>query len=340
MIKLKPIIIGKYKLDMNVILAPMSGVSDLPFRRIVKKMGAGLVISEMIASQAMVRNTRQTMRMVEKCEGEVPSVVQLAGCDPDVMADAAKLNEDMGAHIIDINFGCPMKKIVNNYAGSHLLRDEDLACKILDSVVRAVPKLPVTLKMRTGWDDNSRNAAGLSKKAEDLGIKMITIHGRTRCQLYTGKADWDFISTVKNAVNIPVIGNGDVKTPEDAMELLKRSNADGVMVGRGSYGRPWIINQINHYLKTGEKLDDPPIEDQLSIIEDHLSDIFDHYGDNIGIGIARKHLAWYSKKLDGAANYRSKINITQSYDDLLDLTRSFFNRFIDFSKLEEVKEAC
>jgi tRNA-dihydrouridine synthase B len=313
---------------MNVILAPMSGVSDLPFRRLVKKLGAGLVISEMIASQAMVRNTRQTMRMVEKCAGEVPAVVQIAGCDPDVMAEAAKLNEDMGAHIIDINFGCPMKKIVNNYAGSHLMRDETLACKILESVVKAVPSLPVTLKMRTGWDDKTRNAPALAKRAEDIGIQMITIHGRTRCQLYTGKADWEFISKVKNTVSIPVIGNGDVKTPQDAQALLEKSHADGVMVGRGTYGRPWLINQVHHYLTTGKELPDPSLKRQLSLIEEHLSDIFEHYGDRIGVGIARKHLAWYGKRLEGAAHFRADVNMCETPKELVDHTREFYGRFL------------
>ncbi|MDP4725242.1 MAG: tRNA dihydrouridine synthase DusB, partial [Alphaproteobacteria bacterium] len=203
------------ELDMPVILAPMSGVTDMPFRRLVKRMGAGLVISEMIASQAMIRHTRQTMKMIEKSPEELPAVVQIAGCDPEVMAEAAKLNEDMGAHIIDINMGCPVKKIVNTYAGSALMRDEDLAGRIMDAVVNAV-KIPVTLKMRTGWNDANRNAPVMAKRAENAGIQMITIHGRTRCQLYTGRADWPFIRNVKDAVNIPVIGTGDVVTEQDA----------------------------------------------------------------------------------------------------------------------------
>ena len=283
--------IGPISLSMPVILAPMSGVTDMPFRRLVKSMGAGLVVSEMIASQAMIRETRQSMRMIQKSPDEFPMAVQLAGCEPDIMAEAAKLNEDRGAQIIDINMGCPVKKVVNGHAGSALMRDETLAGRILEATVKAV-KVPVTLKMRTGWDDANRNAPRLAKIAEESGIKMLTIHGRTRCQLYNGCADWGFIAQVKEAVRLPVVGNGDVVTFDDAANLLRQSGADGVMIGRGTYGRPWFINQVGHYLKTGERLPEPSLEDQHQIILGHLEEILSHYGESTGVKIARKHVGW------------------------------------------------
>lgn len=315
--------IGPISLSMPVILAPMSGVTDMPFRRLVKRMGAGLVISEMIASQAMIRQTRQTLRMIQKSPDEFPMAVQLAGCEPDVMAEAAKLNADLGAQIIDINMGCPVKKVVNGYAGSALMRDETLAARIIESTVKAV-NLPVTLKMRTGWDHSNRNAPRLAKIAQDCGIKMLTIHGRTRCQLYNGSADWDFISTVKDAVQIPVIGNGDVVTYEDACNMLEQSRADGVMIGRGAYGRPWFINQIGHFLKTGQKLPDPPTAEQHKIILEHFEEILSHYGESTGVKIARKHIGWYSKGISGSAEFRVAVNQMESAPTMINLINGFY----------------
>src|SRR5437870_5057299 len=254
--------IGSVKLDDPVILAPMSGVTDLPFRRLVKRLGAGLVVSEMIASEAMVRETRRSLTMARNCPEEQPMAVQLAGCDPQVMAEAAKLNADRGARLIDINFGCPVKKVVNGHAGSALMRDESHAARILEATVRAVD-LPVTLKMRTGWDERNRNAPRLARIAEACGIRMITVHGRTRCQLYAGAADWRFIRRVKAAVAIPVIINGDITSLEDADRALRESGADGVMIGRGCYGRPWFIRQVADWIAKRARIPDPPPAMQL-----------------------------------------------------------------------------
>lgn len=315
--------IGSIELPMPVLLAPMSGVTDMPFRRLVKRQGAGLVISEMIASQAMIRHTRQTMKMVEKSAEEQPMAMQLAGCEPEVMAEAARLNEDLGADIIDINMGCPVKKVVNGHAGSSLMRDELLAAKIIEATVKAV-KIPVTLKMRTGWDDANRNAPRLAKIAEECGVQMITIHGRTRCQLYNGRADWRFIAQVKEAVKVPVIGNGDVVSIDDAVALLDQSGADGVMIGRGCYGRPWFINQVGHYLNTKQRLSDPTLQEQHHIVRSHVEDMLIHYGENTGVKIARKHVGWYSKGLHGSTDFRVAINQADTPAAMAGLIDNFY----------------
>jgi tRNA-dihydrouridine synthase B len=323
--------IGNITLENNVLLAPLSGISDLPFRRLVKSFGAGLVVSEMIASRAMIMETRESLLKAKNTPEEFPMAVQIAGCEPDVMAEAARLNEDRGAALIDINFGCPVKKVTNGYAGSALLRDEPLACKILEAVAKAV-KIPVTLKMRLGWDYTNLNAPIIAKRAEEVGIKMITVHGRTRCQMYNGQANWELIRMVKDSVKIPLIANGDITKFEDVDDALRLSGADGVMIGRGAYGKPWFLRQVIEYLK-GEQIPAAPIiSEQKQLVLQHYEEMLLHYGEQVGIRFARKHVGWYTAGMTGSAAFRNEFNKVDNAQLALQKISDFYDGAISGSE--------
>jgi tRNA-dihydrouridine synthase B len=317
--------IGQYKLKNHLVVAPMAGVTDRPFRILCKKLGAGLAVSEMVTSNSLLYGSAKTLRRANH-EGETdPISVQIAGADPRMMAEAAKYNVDNGAQIIDINMGCPAKKICNVMAGSALLKDEPLVSQILKAVVNAVD-VPVTLKIRTGWDKQNRNAVAVAKMAEDIGIQALAMHGRTRACMYMGDAEYETIAAVKQAINIPLIANGDITTPEKAKYVLDYTGADAVMIGRAAQGRPWIFREIAHYLATGEHLPPPEVSEIHSVMQEHVLDLYAFYGELAGMRVARKHISWYTKGLKDSANFRHIMNQLQTVDEQQAAINSFFEQ--------------
>jgi tRNA-dihydrouridine synthase B len=318
-----------FQLRNNLFVAPMAGVTDRPFRQLCKKLGAGLAVSEMVTSNSLLYGSAKTLRRANH-DGEVePISVQIAGADPKMMAEAAKHNVDNGAQIIDINMGCPAKKVCNVMAGSALMQHEQLVGEILDAVVGAVPNTPVTLKFRTGWNIANKNAPNIARIAESAGIRAVAIHGRTRCQQYTGEAEYDTIAYVKTLVKIPVIANGDITTPEKAKFVLDKTGADGIMIGRAAQGRPWLFREIEHYLKTGEHLPPAEVTEIHEILKVHLADLYDFYGPETGFKVARKHISWYTKGLVGSAAFRKEMNVLPSIDQQMQAVNDFFSRLAE-----------
>ena len=323
--------IGPYQLKNNLIVAPMAGVTDRPFRQLCKRMGAGMAVSEMVASNSLLWGSEKTRRRADH-EGEVaPVSVQIAGADPAMMAQAAQYNVDQGAQIIDINMGCPARKICNVMAGSALLQDEPLVRRIVEAVVRAV-RVPVTLKIRTGWDRSHRNAVRVAKLAADSGIQALAVHGRTRACGYSGEAEYDTIAAVKSAVNIPVIANGDITTPEKVKYVLACTGADAVMIGRAAQGRPWIFREIAHHLATGAHLPPPEVEEINGVLVAHVHDLYSFYGEVTGPRVARKHISWYTKGLAGSAAFRHAMNQLQTCGEQLAAVNKFFGELAGYGR--------
>lgn len=320
--------IGPYKLKNNLFVAPMAGVTDRPFRQLCRKLGAGMAMSEMVSSNSLLWGSKKTLRRADHSGEDEPRSVQIVGADPDMMAQAAKFNVDQGAQIIDINMGCPAKKICKVAAGSALLKDEPLVTTILKSVVDAV-NVPVTLKIRTGWDKENRNGVAIARIAEDIGIQALAVHGRTRACAYQGDAEYDTIAAIKTAVSIPVIANGDITTPEKAKQVLDYTGANGIMIGRAAQGRPWIFREIEHFLGTGEHLAEPSLEEIRATLLDHVNNLYAFYGDYTGVRVARKHISWYSKGCRGGAGFRNTVNRVDTAKQQYDTVRQFFDQQIE-----------
>jgi tRNA-dihydrouridine synthase B len=324
--------IGPYTLKNNLFLAPMAGVTDRPFRTLCRRLGAGMAVSEMVSSNSLLWGAEKTRRRADHAGEPEPRAVQILGTDPTLMAQAAHLNVENGAQIIDINMGCPAKKVCNVAAGSALLRNEALVANILTAVVAAVD-VPVTLKIRTGWDRASRNAVAIARLAEDCGVQSLAVHGRTRADQYTGDAEYDTIRAVKAAVSIPVIANGDIASPEKAAHVLATTGADGVMIGRAAQGNPWIFSEISHFLATGQRLAEPPVGEVRDTLLGHLENLYAFYGEHTGVRVARKHISWYSKGLRGGAAFRHSVNAVENVNEQLAMVREFFDSQSDLVRL-------
>lgn len=325
--ELSPLKIGPYQIEHPIILAPMAGVTDRPFRQLCKNLGAGLAVSEMVGANSLLHGSEKTKRRANH-EGETrPCSVQIVGANPDMMAQAAHYNEDMGAEIIDINMGCPAKKVCNTLSGSALLRDEPLVSKILEAVVKAV-KIPVTLKIRTGWDTDHRNGVRIAKMAQDCGIQALAVHGRTRACMFKGEAEYETIAAIKQAVDIPIIANGDITTPEKAKYVLEQTGADAIMVGRGAQGKPWIFNEILHYLRYNTHLAAPSISTIHDLMINHMKNVYAFYGEAKGVLIARKHISWYSKGQRHGAAFRQAFNQLTQAQEQLEATQAFFEHLM------------
>ena len=319
--------IGPYQLPNRLILAPMAGVTDLPFRQLCRRLGAGMAVSEMVSSNSLLWGSAKTRRRAAHAGESAPRSVQIMGTEPAMMAEAARVNADQGAQIIDINMGCPAKKVCNVAAGSALLRDEKKVAAILEAVVAAVD-VPVTLKIRTGWDRAHRNAVTIGRIAENAGVQLLAIHGRTRADHYKGEAEYDTIAEVKQAIGIPVVANGDITTPQKARQVLEYTGADAVMIGRAAQGRPWIFREIDHYLRTGETLPPPSLAEVRDILLGHLATLYAFYGEYTGVRVARKHISWYSKGQAHGGAFRQLVNRVESAQEQLAMTRDFFDKLI------------
>ncbi len=324
--------IGPYQLANNLVLAPMAGVTDNPFRQLCRQMGAGLAVSEMVSSNSLLWGSEKTRRRADHSGEDEPRSVQIMGADPQMMAEAARFNVDNGAQIIDINMGCPAKKVCNVQAGSALLRDEGLVTRILEAVIAAVA-VPVTLKIRTGWDRDSRNGVQVARIAEQSGIRALAVHGRTRADGYSGEAEYETIAAIKRAIRIPVIANGDITTPEKAAAVLRQTGADAVMVGRAAQGRPWIFREIAHFLTTGERLPEPTLAEVRDILLGHLENLYAFYGEYTGVRMARKHISWYSKGQPHGAAFRQSVNRVDSADRQREMVSNFFARLIESEEI-------